>query len=110
MDSERDPENATHPPVNRSPLGKIKFLQINLNHAKKAMQSTAKHINENNIDIALLQDTYDSPNSRGLFDFPTAWRTFESKNKNAHVVIVNQNLIINHLLATEDAVFVQLTA
>ena len=74
------------------------------------MQSTAKHINENNIDIALLQDTYVSPNSRGLFDFPTAWRTFESKNKNAHVVIVNQNLIVNHLLAMEDAIFVQLTA
>ena len=98
------------PHPHRHTLGNIRLLQINLNHTRKAMQSAAKHILENKIDIALLQDACVNKNSPNLFDFPSAWRTFHSKNDNAHVVIANQNLIVNHLLATEDAVFVVLSA
>ena len=91
-------------------LGEIKLLQINLNHTKKAMQAASQHIKENKIDVALLQDTYVNPNAQGLYDFPSAWRVFESKNKNAHVIISNTSIIANFLTSTDYAVFVSISA
>ena len=96
-------------PLNQNPLGELKLLQINLTHSKKAMQSTSQHIKEKRIDIALLQDTYINPRAQGLFDFSSAWRVFVSRKQNAHVII-NQKLVASYLVATEDAIFVNITA
>ena len=77
-----DNEPVIEPPIpHRPPLGTLRMLQINLNHTRKAMQSAAKHVLEYKIDIALLQDAYVNKNSPNLFDFPSAWRTFQSKKR-----------------------------
>lgn len=75
------------------------ILQINLNHSRAATAQAAKHIQEEKVDIALIQDPYVTADR--LYGFPTTWPQHASKNKQAWVVVANNKLIHSYQTPTQ---------
>lgn len=73
-------------PTALPPFGQVQLLQVNLNHCKSANETAKNHIIDNNIEIALLQDTYCNKSGEltGSPPPPSSAR-FPSKKYSAHL-------------------------
>lgn len=91
------------------PLGKVKLLQINLNHCTTANDNAKNYIIENFIDIALLQDA--PCNKEGtLTRFSKNKPSFPSINNKAHVVVGNVELVYSHHYTGSNCAFMTIMA
>lgn len=85
----------------------IKIIQINLNNCKAANEELLTYIYKEKIDIAIVQDYHRNNNS--FTGLPIGWSIYQSKNRNAAILIINPKFYHLQALQLENSIFINLT-
>lgn len=90
-------------------ISTLKFLHISPNHCNQyANRAEKRHMEDNAVDIAVLQDT-DCNERETLSTFSTTWKISTSRTRSAHFVVKNVSLIIHHLYTVDYCIFINVT-